>query len=211
VSDTVRIPVGPSGNVAAWALIDTADYERVIAYRWYLNPYGYAFSPRAIEGASIFLQGFVLGRIAEGDGLHVDHINRDRLDNRKANLRVVSVSDNILNSARFDWRDDAIRKTRELKTAGMSNSDIAASVGVSHGAVLRWTDDFPAREIRGASSGATYRAVERGIYQRQYQSTGIKLPGYYVRARNAARAFVRFDTLDDARSFRTSSLSRVAA
>lgn len=34
-------------------------------------------------------------------GKYIDHLNRDKLDNRKENLRIVSMSENLLNAKLF--------------------------------------------------------------------------------------------------------------
>lgn len=91
------------------ALVDDEDFERVNAVRWLLHNDGYAsrtywYYPEGVEliyanrrCKYITMQRFILG---EKDGLHIDHINRNRLDNRKENLRFVTPAQNIHNSVR---------------------------------------------------------------------------------------------------------------
>ncbi|QLP02863.1 HNH endonuclease [Enterobacter hormaechei] len=50
------------------------------------------------------------------DGLVIDHINRNRSDNRLENLRVVTRRDNFLNSERFDGKPLPPIKTDEHRT-----------------------------------------------------------------------------------------------
>lgn len=208
LTDAIRIPVGPSGSPVAWATIDMEDYERVVVHRWYLggSTGGYAFAPKAIDGKSVFLHGFIVGRLDEHDRLHIDHINRDRLDCRKRNLRVVTVSENVLNSERHDRRDELITAVRDLRIAGVSVAGAAVTVGVSRSFVSKCTSDLR-RPPRGARGGTTYRAVERGIYRRQYKTTGIVLPGFFVNDLRE-RTFRRFVSLEDAREYRASGAWR---
>lgn len=73
-------------------IIDNKD-DMYIMYRpWYKSSYGYAVrsSPVGIE----FLHRYIIGA-KKGD--EVDHINGDKLDNRKENLRIVSRSENRQN------------------------------------------------------------------------------------------------------------------
>lgn len=78
-------------NIVAEAKIDIDDLERVIQYKWGLNTWGYA--ENTSKG---LMQRFLLN---EYDKNKIpDHINRDRLDNRKENLRIVNKSQNSINS-----------------------------------------------------------------------------------------------------------------
>lgn len=71
-------------------LIDKDDFEKVSRYTWYLNQNGYAYS-----GSSIKAHHVVKGKPPEG--MVTDHINRNRLDNRRNNLRHVTQQENNLN------------------------------------------------------------------------------------------------------------------
>jgi hypothetical protein len=91
---TVRIPLGRSGK---FALIDDEDGDYVVEAHWQLDGRGYAFvcGPRP-RREHIKLHRVLLAPIPAG--MEVDHINRDRLDNRRANLRLVTRSQNTQNS-----------------------------------------------------------------------------------------------------------------
>lgn len=88
-------------SVRAYALIDAADAERVSQYRWYVGSGGYAthsLSRRREEKnpVEIKLHRFLMG-LRPGDLMQVDHINRDRLDNRRSNLRLVTAAEQAQN------------------------------------------------------------------------------------------------------------------
>lgn len=69
------------------ALVDAEDVARVDERVWHRNAQGYAVSNvRDGDRAMLRMHRFVLG-VADDDPCEVDHRNRNRLDNRKANLR----------------------------------------------------------------------------------------------------------------------------
>lgn len=67
-------------------VVDEADLDLVAPYRWHVHANGYvsARPRRAGVRSRIYLHRLILD---PGPGLTVDHINRDKLDNRRANLR----------------------------------------------------------------------------------------------------------------------------
>lgn len=75
-------------------LFDEVDIEVVSAHRWTVGTHGYATSG---SGAEQLLLHRLLMHPADSE--YVDHINRDKLDNRRSNLRVCSVSENAFNRA----------------------------------------------------------------------------------------------------------------
>ena len=87
-------------SVRAYALIDDADLERLSVWHWYLDARGYVVrregTPSAGTGITYYLHRAVLG-LGHGDPRLGDHINRNRLDNRQQNLRVVSRTENPQN------------------------------------------------------------------------------------------------------------------
>lgn len=81
-------------------LIDTEDLERTKDMTWGLTN-GYATTQKWSDGRGskrtlTLLHRFILN-LKEGDPCQVDHINRDRLDCRKANLRIATRSQNMVN------------------------------------------------------------------------------------------------------------------
>lgn len=83
----------------AVALVSLEDYERVAAFKWYLQSAGYAartqrYGPGGKKKRVIYMHRFIVGA---GPGVEVDHVDRDLLDNRRANLRLVPKSLNRAN------------------------------------------------------------------------------------------------------------------
>lgn len=77
------------------ALVDDEDADRVLSFRWCRCGPGYV-GHRA-DGKVVSLHRFIVG-LAPGDGREVDHINGDRLDNRRENLRIVTRAQNNQNT-----------------------------------------------------------------------------------------------------------------
>lgn len=79
----------------AVALVDDEDFERVNAYRWYLNIVNPSHRVQYARSGTVgHMHRFLLDAPR---GMDVDHINHDGLDNRRANLRLCTRADNIRN------------------------------------------------------------------------------------------------------------------
>lgn len=88
-----RVPIHMRGGaVRCYALIDSTDYDLVASRRWSLDRDGYV---RDSSKARRFMHRLILG--VTDPALHCDHVNRDKLDNRRHNLRLVSVAENNQN------------------------------------------------------------------------------------------------------------------
>jgi hypothetical protein len=81
-------------------LFDKEDYEKIRQHKWYENYDGYVFTK--INGVKIFLHRFVLNmQPHSGDGIVVDHIDHNKMDNRKSNLRTATISQNKMNNTGY--------------------------------------------------------------------------------------------------------------
>jgi hypothetical protein len=81
-------------NIVAKALIDIEDVERCKMHKWHLHKGKYVIASLK-ENQKIHLHRFVLSYSGTED---VDHINRNPLDNRKCNLRIVPHNVNSANN-----------------------------------------------------------------------------------------------------------------
>jgi HNH endonuclease len=91
----------PPGSVAfplnrGYAIVSPADWEALTQYRWHEKK-GYALT--SINGKSVSMHRWLMG---QPEGLVVDHINNQGLDNRRENLRVATLSQNAANIRRGD-------------------------------------------------------------------------------------------------------------
>lgn len=89
-------------EVVAVAMVDDDDFDRVTEHPWSLHPAGYAVGHAHFGSArTIGMHAFIMDHWGAGKGgTSVDHINGDRLDNRRENLRIVSNSANQQNQRR---------------------------------------------------------------------------------------------------------------
>lgn len=85
-----KIPLGK------FALVDDEDQRMIDGYTWHINSVGYAVAHCSQRGELVLMHRLVMG-CEKGDKRIIDHINGNKLDNRKANLRVTDQSSNSLN------------------------------------------------------------------------------------------------------------------
>lgn len=81
------------------ALIDEEDYERVSAYKWTAwesSPGRFYAARKDSFFGTVYLHRFIMGNLLTKK--QIDHINGNKLDNRKENLRFVTASQNQANS-----------------------------------------------------------------------------------------------------------------
>jgi hypothetical protein len=93
--DSVLIPLrARDGSIRAYAIVDAADAAWVNQWRWCLSD-GYVHR-NAGGGKHVKLHRELLG-LTRGDGVEVDHENRNKLDNRRGNLRRATHAGNMQN------------------------------------------------------------------------------------------------------------------
>jgi hypothetical protein len=90
-----RIPL----TQGKYAIVDPDDYFRLSKFKWYAAKSGSTFyAVRSINRGGKCYRLHMHREVCKvADGMYVDHINHDGLDNRKANLRPATTAQNIRN------------------------------------------------------------------------------------------------------------------
>lgn len=76
-----------------FALVDNDDFYRLNYFNW--NYFNTGYTARCVKGRPLYMHREVMNC---PKGLCVDHINGNRLDNRKANLRICTKAQNQCHS-----------------------------------------------------------------------------------------------------------------
>ena len=87
-------------TLGAFATVDDADYDWLMQWRWRLNSKGYAIRSYYENRKEIVLCMHRVILNAQR-GQYVDHIDGDRLNNVRANLRIVTPQQNLMHRRRF--------------------------------------------------------------------------------------------------------------
>lgn len=100
---TKEVPLrAKDGSIRAVAIVDAIDYERAMKYTWSLSGNGYALRHRSkaekLETGRTheYLHRFILG-LSPQSYLHVDHLDRDRLNCVRSNLTTATHMENCSN------------------------------------------------------------------------------------------------------------------
>ena len=88
------------GNSKKQAIVDPEDFEYLNQFKWWLNDSGYAIYTQCFKKESGWRSRKlrmhrILLKVLKGQ--QIDHVNGNRLDNRKSNLRICTQSQNTKN------------------------------------------------------------------------------------------------------------------
>lgn len=110
-------------------LFDKEDYDLVKPYVWRITS-GYAYTGHLKDVNLTSMHHLILKKynpnLTFDSHIQTDHINRNRFDNRKQNLRVVTVNDNLKNRGMFK------NNTSGCKGVSMVNGLWRASIGCNN-------------------------------------------------------------------------------
>lgn len=95
-----------------YAIVDDDDYYILKMYSWYKTDLGYARTSFIEKGKKVYLT-MHKEIMRPQNGLVVDHINGNRLDNRKENLRVCTQQQNT-------WNKAPMKNKKYSKVAGVT-------------------------------------------------------------------------------------------
>ncbi|TFB85819.1 hypothetical protein E3O44_12520 [Cryobacterium algoricola] len=93
----LKIPLGGRA-MGTFGLADVIHLESIAGHKWHVDTGGYVIRNAIPRGRSVYLHDVVVG---EKNGLVVDHIDGNKLDNRCANLRLVPRGKNNINRAKI--------------------------------------------------------------------------------------------------------------
>lgn len=154
------VPLVTRAGVCGYSIVDAEDYELASRFRWRKSAGGYARANGKREGQwiTVYLHRLILG-LEYGDKREADHINGDRLDNRRANLRIVTQAQNMQNrpahagggSSRFrgvHW-DNFHQKWRAVVRDGARNHHVG----------------YFADEVQAARAAEAFRSVQMPFAQ----------------------------------------------
>lgn len=99
-------------NIGVAAIVDDDLYDALAAHHWHLQRAGYARTK--IDGQEVFMHRLILG-LSRGDGIQTDHINRNKLDNRRENLRFATPAENAQNRVRAHAKTSRYRGVSRTK------------------------------------------------------------------------------------------------
>lgn len=90
--DSILVPLTAHGLLVDYVRVDAADVPYVRQWNWRPGPEGYATrtSTKNERREHTILLHRELMRLIPGDGWEVDHVNRNRLDCRRSNMRLVT-------------------------------------------------------------------------------------------------------------------------
>lgn len=143
------------GKIAAGrvTLIDEADYDSVTTRSWHLGSGGYVTRYQYVgpkNGRSNYTPVLLHRQLLDAPkGLQVDHINGDRLDNRRSNLRICTRTQNMQNRRNLMNQQTGFkgvcRNGRGRYVARITVNYVCYYVGSS-------TDDFEAAAMYDAAA-----------------------------------------------------------
>ncbi len=92
-----------------FAIVDPEDYERLKSYKWFEKQSKhtfYAYRTQSVKENKLRPRNLTMHReiMNAPPDMQVDHINHNGLDNRKANLRVVSRTQNCWNKIKLSGK-----------------------------------------------------------------------------------------------------------
>src|SRR5690606_8965493 len=102
-----------------FTLVDDQDYEWLSQFQWCYHK-GYAV--RRVGRRNMFMHRIIMNT---PPGMHTDHVDRNKLNNQRANLRVCTEQQN-------KWNYGALKSKRTSKYKGVSFVKVAGKTPTSH-------------------------------------------------------------------------------
>jgi len=197
-----KIPLFGKRGIGNFALVDDSDVELVAGVKWHVNEMGYAAN--RTNGKTIRMHRVIN---ETPSGLYTDHKNGDTLDNRRANLRTVTLKENANNRhgiRGYFWNTEKSRwqVTYKGKFYGTYATEQEAShaYSLAKSGVRRPEHSHPRRKLlpRGVFFMQPMAQLGRAPYYIRPQRKGIKyFKGYFNTVQEAEAAYNKFLAQED--------------
>lgn len=132
-TDYIAVPLRRlDRSIGDWTVIDLADAWALESYKWFKNPEGYAVRVQTKNNirTTVFLAREILRLPRKKDGREADHRNRNKLDNRRRNLRILTKAQNLQNKNNYrgtrsqfrgvSWDEESKKWRARLQVGGVS-------------------------------------------------------------------------------------------
>lgn len=110
-----------------FAIVDDDDYEKLNCHKWYAKSIRHShivYASRDIGSIHEMMHRVIMGN---PDGVSIDHINGNSIDNRKENLRICTHSQNLSNRSKMNTKN-----TSGYKGVGWSKNARKWSASITH-------------------------------------------------------------------------------
>lgn len=116
-------------TVAGHCLVDDEDFDRAMRHKWHVRPDGYVAG--MVNRKTTLMHRFIA---KTPKGKVTDHINGNRRDNRRSNLRVCNMSENMANTRAKRHSDSGIKgvlwdKVRKKWAVYLKHNYICMNIG----------------------------------------------------------------------------------
>lgn len=116
--------IGYTSNTNKPFIFDIDDFEKIKQFHWYEENNGYIRSSGKKKEDKVHIHRLIMGF---PNNMNIDHINHDTFDNRKTNLRIVTVSQNAMNHIKGSNNTSGITGVVWVKDRNKWKSQIKAN------------------------------------------------------------------------------------
>jgi len=99
-------------NINGYCIINKKNYDKVKQYKWYKS-YGYCKTKGIDKDSGICIHNVIMDNLDNIDIIIYDHRDKDRLNNREDNLRLVTNQENSMNMSKKNTNTSGVTGVRQ--------------------------------------------------------------------------------------------------
>jgi hypothetical protein len=129
-------------------IVDDEDYAFLSQFKWCIDSSGYAY--RRNGSTTITMHRFLMNPPA---GMETDHINRNKLDNRKSNLRLCTHAQNLANRTKYKTNKTGFKGVSYYKRHNCFRAQISSNGVNTHIGYFKSKEEAYAAYIQATVNG----------------------------------------------------------